>query len=173
MKRKTNARSLVLISAMIIISSFVGPSSESVLATDTCTNQIFAPLLASLQAKSGVPLRLPLIVGGAYDAALYAEIDRVSRTRYVVRIGQNCERGYCPYGTVSGTKISSKAGRPNGNVVELAGGLTGYVTDGSKTLKNSILTWDQGQYRYAVTIYAAEQAAIIKVANSALSCVNR
>ena len=56
---------------------------------------------------------------------------------------------------------------------QLGGGVRGYLTDGSETLKDSIVTWDEGQYRYAIAIYAAEPAAIIKVANSALSCVNK
>ena len=166
-------RSLFLISVVVMLSIFFAPSSRSVAATETCANPIFTPVLASLRAGTRVPLRLPLVVGDAYDAALYARIGRVSRTRYFVRIGQNCERSYCPYGTVSGTKLSRRAPRPQGNAVELAGGVTGHLTDGSKTSKDSIITWDQGQYRYAIAIYAARPEALIKVANSALSCDNQ
>ena len=83
------------------------------------------------------------------------------------------ERSYCPYGTVSGAKIQERTGHPAGKAVELAGGVTGYLADGSKTSKNSTITWDEGAYRYSIAIYAAEPAAIIKVANSALSCDNR
>jgi hypothetical protein len=63
--------------------------------------------------------------------------------------------------------------RPRGEAVELVGGIRGYLTDGSENLRDSIVTWDEGQYRYVIAIYAAEPAAIIKVANSALSCVNK
>jgi hypothetical protein len=149
------------------------PSNRSAAAIDTCANPVFTPVLASLRSRTRVPLRLPLVVGDSYDVALYAEVSSTSSTRYLVRIGQNCERGYCPYGTVSGTKITRRTGRPRGNVVELANGVTGRLTDGSKTLKNSVITWDQGQYRYEIAIYAAEPAAMIKVANSALSCDNQ
>jgi hypothetical protein len=159
---------------MIMMLLLVGtPGGPVVAETDTCANSIFRPALASLRAGTLVPLRLPLLVGGTYDEALYAEVGRVSRTRYTVRIGQNCERSYCPYGTVSGAKIPRRTPRPRGKAVELVGGVTGYVTDGSENLKDSIVTWDEGQYRYAIAIYAAEPAAIIKVANSALSCGNK
>ncbi len=163
----------MLIPVAVMLLLFAGPTSRSVAATDECINPIFTPVLASLRARTGVPLRLPLVVGDAYDAALYTKIGSVSRTRYVIHIGQNCERSYCPYGTVSGTKLSKRTLRPQGKVVELAGGVTGHLTDGSKTLKDSIITWNQGQYRYAIAIYAAPPEAMIKVANSALSCDNR
>jgi hypothetical protein len=168
--RKTIIRSLVLIPGVVMLTIFAGGAGRSVAATDACTNPIFAKVLASLRAKTRVPLRLPHVVGDGYDAALYAKIGWVSPTSYVIRIGQNCERSYCPYGTVSGTKLSKRTLRHRGNIVELAGGITGRLTDGSKTLKNSIITWDQGQYRYAIAIYAAAPEAMIKVANSALSC---
>jgi hypothetical protein len=77
------------------------------------------------------------------------------------------------YGSVSGMKISDQTSRPRGKVVELAGGVTGYLADGSKTSKNSTITWDEGQYRYSIAIYAAEPEALVKVVNSALSCDNR
>lgn len=163
-------RSILLIPAMIIVSLMFGQPGVTMAAADTCANSIFESALASLRAGTQVPLRLPLLVGGAYDEALYAKVGRVSRTRYMVRIGQNCERGYCPYGTVSGAKISRRTPRPKGKAVELVGGIKGYLTDGSRKLRNSIVTWDEGQYRYAIAIYAAEPAAIVKVANSALSC---
>jgi hypothetical protein len=171
--KKTMVRSVVLIPAILMMSLLVGPPGRPVAATGTCANSIFGPTLASLRAGTQIPLRLPLVVGGAYDEALYAEVGWVSRTRYMVRIGQNCERSYCPYGTVSGAKISKRTPRPRGQAVELIGGVRGYLTDGSENLRDSIVTWDEGQYRYAVAIYAAEPAAIIKVANSALSCVNQ
>jgi len=162
-----------LIPAVVMLAIFVGSSSRSVSAIDTCANPVFTPVLTSLRTSTRVPLRLPLVLADEYDAALYAQVRTVSPRRYLVRIGQNCERGYCPYGTVSGTKISKRTGRPRGIVVELAGGVTGHLTDGSKRLQNSIITWDQGQYRYEIAIYAAEPTAMIKVANSALSCDNR
>jgi hypothetical protein len=171
--KKTMTRSLLLVTALALLSLFVWPSPTSATATDTCANPIFAPVLASLRTRTRVLLRLPVVVADAYDAALYTEIGSVSRTRYVIRIGQNCERSYCPYGTVSGTRISGLRGRPRGKVVELAGGVKGYITDGSKTLKDSVITWEQGQYRYAIAIYAAEPAVMIKIADSALSCDDR
>lgn len=171
MNKKTMVRSFVLIPVVLMLLFVTGPSRVS--ATETCTNPVFASVLASLQAKTSVPLRLPLVVGDEYDAALYAEVVWVSRTRYVVRIGQNCERSYCPYGTVSGMMISRRTERPLGKAVELADGSTGYITDGSKTLKDSVITWDQGQYRYTIAIYAAEPSVLIKIANSALSFDNR
>ena len=159
---------------MIVMSLLPGPPGGPVTATaDTCANSIFSPALAALRAGTRIPLRLPLVVGGAYDEALYAQVGWVSRTRYLVRIGQNCERSYCPYGTVSGAKISRRTPRLRGEVVELVGGVRGYLTDGSAKLKDSIVMWDEGQYRYAIAIYAAEPAAIVKVANSALSCDNK
>ena len=173
MNKKSMVRSLLLIPTMVTLSICVGSSGRLMAATDTCINPVFTPVLASLRSRTSVPLRLPLVMGDASDAALYARVGGVSRTRYVIRIGQNCERSYCRYGIVSGTKIFKQTGRPRGSVVELSGGITGYVTDGSKILKNSIITWDEGQYRYAIAIYAAEPAAIIKVANSALSCDKR
>jgi hypothetical protein len=166
---KTVLRSSVLILSVVMLLS-AALSNRSLAATDACTNPIFTPVLESLKAKTGVPLRLPLIVGEEYDAALYAEVGWIGNTRYVVRIGQNCERGYCPYGSVSGTKIAERTSRPGGKVIELAGGVTGYFIDGSKSLKNSTITWDEGQYRYEIMLYAAERAAIVKVVNSALSC---
>jgi hypothetical protein len=166
-------QSLVLIPGVVMLTIFTGGASRSVAATDACTNPIFAPVLASLRAGTRVPLRLPHVVGDASDAALYAQIGWVSRTSYVISIGQNCERSYCPYGTVSGKKLSKRTHLPRGKVVELAAGIKGHLTDGSKTLKNSIITWDQGQYRYAIAIYAAAPEAMIKVANSALSCDNQ
>ena len=173
MNKKTRLRSLLLFPNLALVWLFVGLSSRPVAATDTCANPVFAPVLVSLRLGTRVPLRLPLVVGEAYDAALYAEASSVSRTRYVVRVGQQCERSYCPYAIVSGMKIFRRTIRPRGNAVELAGGVTGYITDGSKTLKNSIITWDEGQYRYEIAIYAAEPASLIKVVNSALSCDNR
>jgi len=169
---KIVARLLMLISTVVMLVS-ASPSSRSRAVNDDCVNSIFAPVLESLKAKTSVPLRLPLVVGGEYDAALYTDLGWVGSTRYVVRIGQNCERSYCPYGTVSGAKISGRAGRPSGKVIELAGGVKGYFVDGSKSSKNSIITWDEGQYRYAITLSAADEAAISKVANSALSCDKR
>jgi len=170
---KTSARLLMLITGVVILSVFAGPATGSLAAPEACTNPIFASLLESLKSKTSVPLRLPLVVGGDYDAALYADVGWVGNARYVVRIGQQCERSYCPYGTVSGAKISERAGRPAGKAVELSGGVTGYLADGSKTSKNSTITWDEEQYRYSITIYAAEPSALVKVANSALSCDNR
>jgi hypothetical protein len=170
MNKGTMFRLLVIIPVMIMLPVFAGPPRSSVAATDACANPLFAPMLVSLRARTRVPLRLPLFVGGEYDAALYAEVGSVSSTRYVIRIGQNCERSYCPYGTVSGTKISKRTLRAHGRAIELAGGAIGYLTDGSKTLKDSVITWDQGRYRYAIAIYAAEPEAMVKIANSALSC---
>jgi len=168
--KKTRIRSLLLITAVIMLSLIAGPSGVSVAATNSCASPIFSPVLASLRAGTSVPLRLPLVVGDASEAALYAEVSGVSRTRYAVRIGQYCERSYCPYGRVSGTKLNRRTLRPRGRVVELTGGVAAYLIDGSKTLKDSTITWDQGQYRYEIAIYAAEPAVLIKAANSALSC---
>jgi hypothetical protein len=170
---KTVVRSLALISAIIMLSVFAWPLSRPVPATDACTNHIFAPVLESLKAKTSVPLRLPLVVADEYDAALYAEVGWASPARYVIKIGQNCERSYCPFGTVSGMKVSEQTVRPKGSVVKLSGGLTGYLTDGSRKSKDSVITWDEGEYRYAITLYAAEPVNIVKVANSALSCNNQ
>jgi hypothetical protein len=171
--KKTMIRSLALIPVVVMLSVFAAPSSGSVAASDTCPNPIFAPVLASLRAGTRAPLRLPLLLGDADDAALYARIGRISPTRYLIHIGQNCERSYCPYGTVSGTKLFKRRLCPRGKVVEFIGGVTGYLTDGSKILKNSVITWDQGWYRYAIAIYAAEPEVMTKVANSALSCASR
>jgi hypothetical protein len=168
--KKRMIRPLLLIPALIIVSIFGGPSGRAAMDSNTCTNPVFAPVLTSLRAGTSVPLRLPFVVGEAYDAALYAEVVEVSRTRYVVRIGQHCERSYCPYGIVSGMKISRRTPRPSGRIVELNGGISARIIDGSKTLKNSTIAWQQGQYRYEVSIYAAEPDGLIKVANSALSC---
>ena len=171
MNNRKAVRALMLLSALMLL-FFAPPSGSSMAATDTCTNPIFAPVLTSLRAGTSIPLRLPAVVADEYDAALYAEVGWIGRTRYMVRIGQHCERSYCPYGTVSGIKITEQTSRPRGKVIELSGGVTGYLTDGSKATKNSTITWDEGQYRYSIAIYAAEPSAIIKVANSALSCDN-
>jgi hypothetical protein len=168
--RKTTVRVLLLIPALIMVLIFCGPSVRGAAITDTCINPIFASVLTMLRAGTSVKLRLPAVVGEAYDAALYAEVASVNRTRYVVRIGQHCERGYCPYGVVSGMKISGRRPRPHGSVVELTGGINARIIDGSKRLKNSKITWEQGRYRYEISIYAAEPAVLIKIANSALSC---
>jgi hypothetical protein len=170
---KTVVQLLVLIPALVVLSVFAKPLGRPVAADDACTNSIFTPVLESLRTKTSVPLRLPLVVADEYDAALYAEVGWASPARYVIKIGQNCERSYCPFGTVSGMKVSEQTAQPKGNVVKLSGGITGYLTDGSKRSKDTVITWDEGQYRYAITLYAAEPAAIIKVANSALSCDNR
>jgi hypothetical protein len=171
--RKTRIRALLLILVVIVWSVFAVTASVSVAATDTCAGSVFGPVLASLRAGTSVPLRLPLVVGDAPDEALYAEVIGVSPTRYAVRIGQYCERSYCPYGRVSGTKINRRTLRPRGRAVELTGGVAAYLIDGSKTLKDSTVTWAQGQYRYEIAIYAAEPAVLIKAANSALSCDSR
>ncbi|HEX8843718.1 MAG TPA: hypothetical protein VF791_03690 [Pyrinomonadaceae bacterium] len=170
MNKKPLVRSLLLIPAVVMLSVFLYPSGSSAAANENCANPIFAPVLEPLRAKTTVPLRLPHVVGGDYDAVLYTEVEWVGRTRYVVRIGQQCERSYCPYGTVSGAVRSGRESRPRGKAVELVGGIMGYITDGSKSLKDSTITWDQGEYRYTITIYAAEPAALIRVANSALEC---
>lgn len=158
---------------MVIVSFVAGRPGGPTAAAQTCANSIFAQLLPSLRSGTQVPLRLPAVVGGEYDEALYTQVGLISRTRYLVRIGQNCERSYCPYGSVSGTEISKRAPRPRGKSVGLAGGVRGYLFDGSKQLRNSIVTWDEGQYRYAIALYAAEPADLIKVANSALSCARQ
>jgi hypothetical protein len=171
--KKRRVLSLLLISIVIVLSVLVSPSGSSFAAKDSCASPLFSSVLASLQAGTSVPLRLPLVVGDASEEALYAEVVGVSRTRYAVRIGQYCERSYCPYGRVSGTKISGRTLHPRGRVVELTGGITAYLIDGTKTLKDSKITWEQGQYRYEISIYAAKPAILIKVANSALSCDRR
>jgi hypothetical protein len=173
MNKRRVSRALTLIPALFMLALCAAPAFSSMAATETCANPIFGPVLASLQAGTNVPLRLPSVVGGEYDATLYADVSWIGSTRYVVRIGQHCERSYCPYGAVSGMKITEQASRPRGKVVELAGGVKGYLTDGSKALNNSTITWDEGQYRYSIAIYAAEPEALIKVVNSALSCDNR
>ncbi|HUQ32405.1 MAG TPA: hypothetical protein VM095_09805 [Pyrinomonadaceae bacterium] len=160
------------IAVVIVLSVFGVTSGGSIAATDTCAGSVFQPVLASLRAGTSVPLRLPLVMGDTPGAALYAEITGVSRTRYAVRIGQYCERSYCPYGRVSGTRISGRTRRPRGRVVELTNGVAAYLIDGSKKLKDSIITWEQGQYRYEIALYAAEPAVLIEAANSALSCGN-
>jgi hypothetical protein len=171
--KKRRVRSVLLIFIVILLSAFGGTSSGSVAAIDTCASPVFQPVLASLRAGTSVPLRLPLVVGDASDAALYAEVVGVSRTRYMVRLGQYCERSYCPYGRVSGMKISGRTLRPRGRFVELTSGVAAYLRDGSKTLKDSTITWEQGQYRYEIALYAAKPAVLIEAANSALSCENR
>lgn len=174
MNNRPTARALALIPAIFMLALFIAPATSSMAATDTsCANPIFAPVIAALQAGTSVPLRLPSVVGGEYDAALFTDVSWVGTTRYVVRIGQHCERSYCPYGTVMGMKISEQASHPRGKVIELAGTVKGYLTDGSKASNNSTITWDEGQYRYSIAIYAAEPEALIKVVNSALSCDNR
>lgn len=135
-----------------------------------CANPIFSPVMMRLQSTTRIPLRLPAVVGDDYDAALYARVGSVSRNHYLVRIGQNCERSYCPYGTVSGTRLSSSKRRPRGRHVELSGGITGYLADGSRRLKDSTISWDRGKYRYSISVYAKEPEAMIRIANSALSC---
>jgi hypothetical protein len=60
--------------------------------------------------------------------------------------------------------------RPHGRAVELSGAITGYLTDGSRKLKDSTITWDQGAYRYSISVYAKEPEAMIRIANSALTC---
>lgn len=167
---KKVVRAFVLISAVFALPAFAMQPGRAVAAAEACANSIFTSVLESLKAKTSVPLRLPRIVADDYDAALYTEVGWASRTRYTVKIGQNCERSYCAFGTVSGMKISAQTARPKGSAVNLSGGITGYLTDGSKKSKDSIITWDEGEYRYAITLYAAEPVDIIKVANSALSC---
>ncbi|MDT4969514.1 MAG: hypothetical protein QOJ64_4251 [Acidobacteriota bacterium] len=157
------------VAATVVVSSTTAPSSFPSRRA-VCANPIFSSVIKPLQSKTRVPLRLPAIMGGDYDAALYARVGSVSRDHYLVRIGQNCERSYCPYGRVSGTKLSNSKMRPHGRAVELSGAITGYLTDGSRKLKDSTITWDQGAYRYSISVYAKEPEAMIRIANSALTC---
>src|SRR4051794_10507056 len=120
MNKRIAARAFALIPAIFMLAFFAVAAASSISATQNCANPIFAPVIASLQTGTNVPLRLPSVVGGEYDAALYADVGWIGSTRYVVRIGQHCERSYCPYGTVSGTKITEQASHPRGKVVELA-----------------------------------------------------
>lgn len=169
MKHKTMVRSGLIPGLLLFLICFVA-SDTRVSATDTCTNAVFMPVFTALQAKTQVPLRLPSVLAGEYDVALYSKVHAVGPTHYLVRIGQNCERSYCPYGAVSGRKISTRTNRPRGGVVELAGGVRGYFIDGSKRLTDSTITWDEGEYRYTISIYAAEPTALINIANSARAC---
>jgi hypothetical protein len=174
MRRNSILRSFAFIAALALLSTAVVSSTTvryaSSFARELCANPIFSSVINPLQSTTRVPLRLPVIVGGDYDAALYARVGSVSRDRYLVRIGQNCERSYCPYGRVSGTKLSNSKMRPRGRAVELSGAITGYLTDGSRRSKDSTITWDQGAYRYSISVYAKEPEVLIRIVNSALSC---
>jgi hypothetical protein len=70
---------------------------------------------------------------------------------------------------VSGT-LAPGSKRPNGKPVKLERGITGYFIDAKcdRVCNDSTLTWQQGGYRYTVSIKAADVDTLRKVANSAI-----
>ena len=140
--------------------------------------EVFEPVLPDLRAKTSAPLRLPTYLGikddGLESFPLYAIIEKATRSSYFLQIAfsSDCSGGtVCRWGGVTGTKIGIKTRRPRGRPVKLARGISGFFEDSTcgANCSDSVLTWDQGGYRYTVESKAGALDFLKKVANSAIA----
>ena len=137
--------------------------------------EVIEAVLPELRAKTQVPLMLPTYLGNEQteEWPLYAIIEEATPTRYFVQIAfsPDCSGGTaCRWGGVTGKKVGPTPRRPAGKPVKLTRGLIGYFVDSTcgANCSDSVLTWDQGGYRYTVESKAASADFLRKVANSAI-----
>jgi hypothetical protein len=140
---------------------------------------VFDPVLRELRGKTRVPLKLPTYLGGEQteEWPLYAIVEEATPTRYFLQIAfsPDCSGGTaCRWGGATGERIGSQTERPTGKPIKLSNRITGYFVDSTcgANCSDSVLTWDQGGYRYTVESKAASSDFLKKVANSAIAYTN-
>ena len=137
---------------------------------------VVAAVVPELQSKTRVPLKLPTYLGDEQteEFPLYAIVEEATPSRYFVQIAfsPDCSGGTaCRWGGTTGKRIGPKTRRPTGKELKLSRGITGYFVDSTcgANCSDSVLTWDQGGYRYTVESKAASADFLTKVANSAIA----
>jgi len=127
-----------------------------------------------LLGKTHVPVELPLLVFQVDPrATLYASLDSVDANEYSVSFSHDtaCQSHACFAGYVSGEVASGDIDTSNSVVVEpvrLANGAHAIIVSkrcGADCEPPSI-TWDQGQFRYSVSLHTGHHIALIAMANS-------
>jgi hypothetical protein len=135
---------------------------------------LFQPVLASVKQKTGLKIALPTVFDGVDASQLYAYVEKADKSGYFLEIGYtpDCNGATaCRYGSLAGEPVTPGQKPLSGTKVTLANGLTGYFTDAScgASCGDSTLTWQQGNVRYTVGSKAGLQAALVKIANSAIT----
>lgn len=134
----------------------------------------FARVRDSIQARAGMPLRLPRVaLGDSADRSLYVLVLKAVRDRYFIVLSDDadCPGGsVCRVATVAGECVLTDSAPPRGERVALAGGRAGmYVAPVCGAgCSDAAVVWREGRYRYQVGLKTGSKAEVVRMANSAL-----
>ncbi len=137
--------------------------------------KVFQPIIPTLKTKTKVPLRLPSDIPDVDDSLpLYAVIETANSSSYSLILGYTPDCGggnACRLGSLSGEAIGNKRQPLTGKRVKLTQNRTGYFIEATcgANCSDSILTWQEGNYRYTVGIKAGDLKSLTKMANSTVS----
>jgi hypothetical protein len=136
--------------------------------------RVYVEILPLLHQKTRVPLRLPTYFGTEDGITIFATVSASTPSRYVVALDllRDCHQAtVCRLGEVSGEVRGPRASRLRGTRLKLDHELVGYFVDVTcgASCGDSVLSWDEGRYRYSVGIKAEKVAQLRKVANSAIA----
>jgi hypothetical protein len=159
-------------------------------------SRIFDPIRPQLK-KQKVPVKLPTYIpvlgkqfGNAANQPIYATISGQTKPGYSIVLGysQGCSGGNaCRYGTVTGQPKPRQSiektyafirdpqfkGRKSPEAmapVRLASGLQGWFIPWTCGVNcaDAEVVWDQGAYRYLVSVKQGDKASLVQMANSAI-----
>lgn len=188
---------LLLIAVLFVVGGFFLARNFSTGLAQQPATRIFEPIVAVLESKTQVPLKLPTYIPGenSLDKPFWANITQADSEHYLVTIGftKDCEGGnYCRYGTVAGEKILPstptaqqsyeelisqpdykplKQSPEKAATVKLAKDIEGYFVPYlcGANCDDAKVFWDEDTYRYLVGVKMGSKDELIQMANSAIS----
>ncbi len=139
-------------------------------------------VIPELQQKTSVPLRLPTRIPALdNEQDLYAIVTAVEKDRYVVVLGAtpDCEGQHvCTFGTAMGasrplSELNEDDMNGRWTAVRLTHGIKGRFRafTCAAYCGESVVSWSEGKYHYAIGMKAEKKAVLISIANSAIDRV--
>ncbi len=132
----------------------------------------FNTVLAQVEAKTKLAIALPTNI----ESSAYWILDEVTPSGYGVQFAftPDCQgQSVCTLGNITAKALTSDAIPPEGDIIPLANGITGYFIDKVKLQVCNggycfgIMTWDAEGSRYTLQVKANPEETI-RIANSAI-----
>lgn len=173
-KRRTLA-CLLIVAAGLPIGLWATRSVAQARPTESKPNDIFKEIIPSLLEKTRVPLRLPEYVpyAGDKETPLYVILDVAEAGAYSIQLAwaKDCEGGNaCHVGYVGGSKTRAQPSDKPEVPVMLTGGIKGSFVnfDCGAHCDDAVLSWNEGEYFYEISLKAGDKKTLIRMANSAI-----
>jgi hypothetical protein len=135
-------------------------------------NPVFQSVVPQIRKTTKIPVLLPKEIPAAQgELKLYATVQAATPQKYGVLLGYipNCNGGTaCRYGEITGEAVTTKTPLITGKAIFLRQGVTAYFspTKCGANCSDAVVMWRQKGIQYSVGIKAAQQADVVKMANS-------